>query len=362
MINPAGLPVNPVPPSVVIEQVIVDGRVIQAGENFQIPPGRGELEIHYTGISLASPERVRYRTRLDGYDSRWVDAGGRRAAYYTNLPPGRYRFNVAAASGDGVWNEEGAAVTLTLQPHFTETIWFYFLIGLLVMLAGAGVHALYRRDRERQLTAAQLESKLTRAQLRILEMQMQPHFLFNALNGIMVLIREDPGRAARMIARLSDFLRSGLQRADMREVPLRNELEVVDSYLEIELLRFGDRLTVDRHVDEEVLEALIPPMILQPLVENAIRHGVAQRRGPVTLEIVARRRNGFLDIRVRDDGAGLKSPPEALREHIGLGNTRSRLEQLYGRSHILSVEPRPGGGVEVTLQVPYHIPAVEEIK
>jgi ligand-binding sensor domain-containing protein len=355
MADPSSLPINAVAPLVVFEKVIIDRREAEGSEHLSFPPGDGEMEFHYAALSLSAPEYVRYKVKLEGFDRDWVDTGTRRAAYYTNIPPGDYSFHVMAGNSDGVWNKDGAAVAFVLKPHFRQTIWFFAILGVCVMLLGAGIHHLYRRDRDRQLIASQLESKLARAQLQVLEMQLQPHFLFNTLNGIMVLISDDPERASRMIARLSEFLRLALERRDVGEVTLQKELEFLDRYLQIEQLRFGDRLTVTQQIGDDSRDALVPSMILQPLVENAIRHGVSRRRGPAAIRIEAMHTNGSLALLVRDNGAGLgDSNGQEIKEGIGLRNTRARLQQLYGDRYRITLSGAPGGGVDVLLSIPFH--------
>jgi LytS/YehU family sensor histidine kinase len=182
-------------------------------------------------------------------------------------------------------------------------------------------------------------------------MQLDPHFLFNTLNGIMALIQENPQAAQRTVARLSEFLRLTLENSGVQEVPMQKELEFLDRYLQIEQLRFGDRLTVQQDVDPATLGGLVPSLILQPLVENAIKHGVAERRGPATILIQAARDDGRLVIHVRDNGGGIPSTPQ---EGIGLTNTRQRLQRLYGDEHVFELSSLEGGGVDVLLSIPYH--------
>lgn len=355
MVDPDSLPVNMVPPAVLLDRVTIGTRDVSPSAPFSAPPGDGDLEFAYLGISLSAPDLVQFRVMLTGFDKGWVDVGTRRVCSYTNIAPGSYTFRVQARNADGVWNEAGASFPLTIEPYFYQTSWFALICVLTVMMAGAGLHAAVQRDRDRQLVAAQLESQLAKAQLRVLEMQVQPHFLFNALNGIGVLVHEDPERATRMITRLSEFVRMALDRSGVQEISLREELTFVDRYLSIELLRFGDRLTVRQAVTEELLDALVPTMILQPLVENAIRHGVSKRRGQVTIRIEATRDNGSLNLHVRDDGAGIPmAGVEGIREGIGLTNTRARLHQLYGDAHRFELSSHPEGGVDVELAIPFH--------
>ena len=358
MVDPAKMPTNRVPPAVVIERVKVNNIEGVAASGITYPPGAGDLEFHFMGLSFTAPERVRYRYLLEGFNRQWIEAGDRRDAFYTNIPPGTYRFRVQAANSNGVWNEAGTAIAFTLRPHYYQTVWFAIAIGL--ALAGAIALGLfmYKRYRDREVRASQLESELAHAQVQILEMQLQPHFLFNTLNSIMVLIRQQPDLASRMVARLSEFLRLTLDSAGMQEVPLRRELEFLDRYLHIERIRFGDRLQFEQHVDPYLLDALVPNLILQPLVENAIRHGVSKRRGPALITVSAERSNGSLTIHVRDNGAGLSSRTGGvINEGIGLKNTRQRLQHLYGNEFAFSLESPPEGGVDVVLTLPFHNPS-----
>ena len=229
----------------------------------------------------------------------------------------------------------------------------YGIYGLLVLLNQ--VSRYYRRAREGELRSSRLQTQLTRAQLEALKMQLQPHFLFNTLHSISALLHRDPDAADRMIARLGDFLRLTLENSGAQEVSLQKELEFLTCYLEIERVRFHDRLTTSLEVEPGALDAPVPNLILQPIVENALRHGIAQTRGPGRVEISAKRENGSLRIRVRDNGPGLAAitrPDDGLKEGLGLSNTRARLEQLYGSAHRFELEIAPGGGLLVTLEIP----------
>jgi sensor histidine kinase YesM len=229
----------------------------------------------------------------------------------------------------------------------------YGIYGMLLLLNQ--VFRVLRRFREGELRASRLQTQLTRAQLEALKMQLQPHFLFNTLHSISALLHRDPDAADRMIARLGDFLRLTLDNSGAQEISLRKELEFLTCYLEIERVRFQDRLTTSLDVDPAALDAPVPNLILQPIVENALRHGIAQTRGPGRVEISAKREDRSLRIRVRDNGPGLRAitrPQDGLREGLGLSNTRARLEQLYGGSHRFELENAPDGGLLVTLEIP----------
>lgn len=218
-------------------------------------------------------------------------------------------------------------------------------------------HALlfYRRSQERERKAFELAAGLAQAKLQALRMQLQPHFLFNTLNAISTLVHRDARAADEMIGNLSDFLRLTLETADQQEVPLRQELDFLDRYLAIEQVRFGDRLRVTREIAPEVLSALVPSLILQPLVENAIRHGLEPSRQTGVLTITASRQDHALRLVVLDNGVGLKSKPSSSsREGIGLANTRARLRELYGDAAGLELKGGPEGGLAVELTLPLH--------
>ncbi len=207
-----------------------------------------------------------------------------------------------------------------------------------------------RRARERELRASQLEARLAEARLEMLRMQLHPHFLFNTLHAISALVHEDPEAADRMIAALSDLLRMALESAAEQEVPLRQELDFLNRYLEIQQMRFGDRLGVKLDAAAETLDVLVPNMMIQPLVENAIRHGIAPRAEGGALEISSRRRGERLAIEICDDGPGL---PQNSIEGIGLTNTRARLAHLYGNEQHFAIENREGRGACVRLEIPW---------
>ncbi len=212
----------------------------------------------------------------------------------------------------------------------------------------------YQGYRERERQAAALATELVQARLQALRMQINPHFLFNTLNTISALIHENPDAADRMIVRLSELLRRTLDRGDMQEVPLREEIEFLKSYLEIEQMRFPDRLTVTFDIEPKTNELLVPHLILQPLVENALRHGILPREEAGRVAISARLVDGqHVELKVRDDGMGLPASDAAPeREGIGLKNVRSRLAQLYGSAQEFEIGNVAGGGVEVRIRVP----------
>ncbi|MBI2929810.1 MAG: histidine kinase [Verrucomicrobia bacterium] len=228
------------------------------------------------------------------------------------------------------------------------------------------VHALsyYRRSQERERKAAELTASLAEAKLHALKLQLHPHFLFNALNAIATLVHKDPHAADDMIANLSELLRLALDSADVQEVPLRQELEFLDRYLEIEHVRLGERLRVEKDVAAATLDAAVPTMILQPLVENAIRHGIEPRKSAGIVTIRATREGELLHLSVCDNGVGLGAANQQReRTGIGLANTRARLAELYGERARLQLSGGDEGGLAVDVQLPFHTaPAASEAK
>lgn len=215
----------------------------------------------------------------------------------------------------------------------------------------------YRRYRVGEVRATRLEAQLATAQLHALKMQLQPHFLFNTLHSISALVHKDPQAADKMIARLGDFLRLTLDSAGVQEVSLHQELEFLKCYLDIEAIRFKDRLSVQMNIEPQTLAARLPNLILQPIVENAIRHGIAPRTDAGRIEIAARRFNGSLQVQITDNGPGLAANSNngrILKEGVGLANTQARLQQLYGDESRLDLANNGKGGFSVTLEIPFN--------
>jgi two-component system, LytTR family, sensor kinase len=262
----------------------------------------------------------------------------------------------------------------SLMSSYAATLAFLLIIGfhqailsywtlLGVQYALGWYHSYEERKQEAlrlELRSSQLESQLTQAHLSALKMQIQPHFLFNTLNAIMVLVRQQKGREAEeMLGRLSDLLRCVLDDVDAQEVPLRRELEYVQLYLSIEEVRFQDRLRIEIAAAPEVLDAAVPHMILQPIVENAIRHGIGRSSSAGRIRISACQVSEMLEMKVQDDGPGLETGLEfgkSGQSHgIGLANTRARLRELYGDAARLLVENGEDGGVAATVVLPCRI-------
>jgi len=222
--------------------------------------------------------------------------------------------------------------------------------------AAIGVaHAIefYHRARERERTTLQLRAQLSRAQLDALQSQLHPHFLFNTLHAASTLMHRDVEGADAMLTQLADLLRATLRHPGTHEIALHEELALLDRYLAIMRARFRDRLTVERDIASDAAGALVPLFLLQPLVENALEHGIARRAGAGRVELCAERSGAWLRIIVTDDGAGFSRAAPS-DDGVGLGNTRARLEELYGDAQCLTIEPTsPSGGTRVIIELPF---------
>ncbi|HSK20784.1 MAG TPA: histidine kinase [Longimicrobiales bacterium] len=272
--------------------------------------------------------------------------------------------HVAASSwlGDYVLSR-GPQPPWSLSESLSRLLTTFFVLELLTYFAVVGAYNAYdygRRYREREgqaarlaLRTSRLEASLSRAKLDSLRMQLNPHFLFNTLNAISVMaMKGEREGVVRMLMLLSDLLRLSL---DNRQhvLSLRDELAILDCYLEIENVRFRDRLTVERDIDPAVLDAEVPSLVLQPLVENAIRHGISRRAGPGVVRVEADAMDGkWLELRVLDTGPGVDATAASDGNGVGLANTRARLEQLYGSRQQLTLSDRAEGGACATVRLP----------
>jgi two-component sensor histidine kinase len=241
-------------------------------------------------------------------------------------------------------------------------VWTYWLVSTFALqffiycaiVAAAHSVVYYERSRERD----HLATRLADARLQLLSMQLQPHFLFNTLNTIAELVHGDPDAADYMITGLSDLLRRTLELGPAQEISLEAELDLLGRYLDIQKARFGDRLRVTIAVEDAARRAAVPVLLLQPLVENAIRHGLAERVASGRIDITARRDGTSLLIAVTDDGPGAAAHEASKSERVGLGNTRARLEALYGSQQRLEFANAPEGGARVSLDIPFKVAPV----
>ena len=251
------------------------------------------------------------------------------------------------------WRQRFPALIDCYRSYFGFGFYNDLIIASLIVIA---VHALlyYRNFRASELAQSSLKTQLAQSQLKALKMQLHPHFLFNTLHSISSLVLEDPPKANSMIARLGDFLRLTLDNSDQQLVSLKQETEFLRCYLEIEQVRFGDRLTVAFELEPQTLSAQVPHLILQPVVENAVQHGIAPRatRGHITIE--ARRLNSLLRLEVRDNGPGITSNGISLgMKGVGLSNVRARLDQIYGSDFRFELMNSRDGGLAVVMEIPF---------
>jgi two-component sensor histidine kinase len=241
------------------------------------------------------------------------------------------------------------------EPYFqiTNLVGQYLIFWGLVIVAHAWRY--HRRAEQRDLKTSQLEAVLAQTRLQMLTMQLQPHFLFNTLNTIAELVHREPAAAERMITGLSHLLRETLQAGGVERVPLEQELRLLDRYIEIQRARFGDRLQVTSSIADAARPAVVPGLLLQPLVENSIKHGIGARAAAGHIEIAAAREGDRLMIEIRDDGRGLRDGEVV--EGVGLGNCRARLSALFGSDVALTIANRPHGGTVVRLTMPFQVAA-----
>jgi signal transduction histidine kinase len=254
-----------------------------------------------------------------------------------------------------------SGVPMKVTPPFTEVIWVSFrsffgdlLYSFCLTVVAAYAWEYAKRVKREQLMQERLQARLARAELHALKMQLQPHFLFNTLHTISNLASIDSTKAQQMIARLSELLRLSLDHVSSEAVPVRRELDFLKTYLDIEQTRFEERLSVTIDFSEDVLDAEMPNMLLQPLVENAIKHGISKRAQGGSIMLVGRREHNRLVIVVSDDGAGTSNGTRG--SGIGISNTRARLQQMYGGDFIFEVRPTERGMV-IRIDIPFRIHA-----
>jgi len=280
------------------------------------------------------------------------EAGSRASSLLIHLPAS-VLFSLAymvLRAWIGTWQSDATFVE-AFQPLLVKT-WHFNLLIYWVIVAVSFAFDYYGKFRERELRAVELEKSLAQARLQALQMQLNPHFLFNSLHSISSLMHRDVEAADDMIARLSDLLRAALDSSETQEVALQEELKFLQRYLEIEQIRFGKRLTVKMEIAPDTLEAKVPNLILQPLVENAIRHGIEPHAKAGVIELRSTLADGRLVLEVLDNGGGLKNAA-AIDEGVGLSNTRARLRTLYGEDHHLELRNAPTGGLQVRLMIPF---------
>jgi two-component system LytT family sensor kinase len=261
---------------------------------------------------------------------------------------GQVWLNIAEKNTGGYFPVLWQLLTSPTMVNFRLRLLIYTIIVLVSLTIDY-----YTRFQKRELELSRLEKQLADAQLQALKMQLHPHFLFNTLNSVSALMYKDVQAAEAMILKLTNFLHMTLESSSSQEVTLKKELDFLNYYLQIEQIRFQDRLDVKMKIDPSTLDARVPNLIMQPIVENAIRHGVATRASQGHIEIRATRQNGVIQLQVQDNGPGLEMDNGGIREGVGLSNTRLRLQQIYGDTYRFDLMNAPEGGVVATVELPY---------
>jgi len=252
------------------------------------------------------------------------------------------------------WRQRYPALMDCYRAYFAFGFYIDLIIALLIVIA---IHALlyYQNFRASELAQSSLKTQLAEAQLKALKMQVHPHFLFNTLHSISSLVLEDPPKANSMIARLGDFLRLTLENSEQQLVTLKEETEFLRCYLDIEQVRFGDRLTISFELEPQTLSAQVPHLILQPVVENAVQHAIAPRATRGHINIEAKRLNSLLRVVVSDNGPGITSNAiSPTKKCVGLTNVRNRLQQVYGPDFRFELTNGKNGGLTVVMEIPFH--------
>ncbi len=353
VLDPSRLKVNAQPPGVVIEQVRIDDESVSPTSGIELPPGKSRFDFYYAGLSFVAPEKVRFKYKLDGFDKDWIDGGTRRVAYYTNLPPGQYKFRVMAANNDGVWNEAGASLDLYLKPHFYQTYWFYALSAAALALVIWQLYLLRVRQVKRRFAAVLEERNRIAREIH--------DNLAQEILGISIQLE----LVSRTMPKDAEATKSHLDRA---RVLVRNSIAEARRYiwdLRSQALEQNDlpsaltetarRLTAETNVQAQVqvsgtfrpLSALIEGNLLrigQEAINNAVRHAEAQRI-LINLKFDTKR----VQLSVRDNGRGFDTRAQGANGHFGLVGMRERAEQMGGT---LFVESGTGEGTEVIVEVP----------
>jgi ligand-binding sensor domain-containing protein len=379
--HPDSLQDNRLIPSIhLISFTVLDKPRVLATDRMELSYRENFLSFEFAALNYVMPEKNQYAYQLVGVDEKWVYAGTRRFARYTNLDPGEYTFRVKGSNNDGVWNEQGLTIFLLIHPPWWRTNWFITLaIATIIGLIYGGFR--YRigkiRKEEAQKTAfhkAQEEQKtafhkkVSELEMQALRAQMNPHFIFNCLNSINRFILKNQSEAASdYLAKFSRLIRLILQNSSALTISLESELEALDLYLKMEALRFEDKFTFHIHWGEEVeIDTDIPPLIIQPYVENAIWHGLMHKEGTGHIAIAVRQEYEMLTCIIEDDGIGrqraaeLKSKSATKSKSLGMQITTSRLEllsTLYGKHTTVEIIDLvdPAGkacGTRVLIQIP----------
>ncbi len=310
------------------------------------------FSFEFAALNYAASAQNQYAYKMEGFDQDWNRVGHRRLATYTNLNPGTYTFRVKAANNDGVWNEQGAAIKVTITPPFWQSWWFKIL-GLVVFMLIIKHLYDYQAQKRNVLEAKSLANL---SQLKLLRYQMNPHFLFNAHNSIRSMIMIDKERAWQMITELSEFFRYTLLNFNKVEASLEEEIKAVNNYLHIERIRYRDSLEVSFQIDEAAKKCAVPAFIFQPLVENAIKYGMYTSPTPLKVAVFIMLNDGVLSIDVSNTGELLKHATEGEKKDeahgASLENLKQRLELMFKEQYGFQVY-QENGWVHAKIRIHY---------
>ncbi len=324
------------------------------------------FELYYT--PWYSPKEIQYKYKLEGFDGDWINTdASKRVITYTNLAPGRYVFKIMRSHDRFGLEKEltEEAATFVVSPAFWQTWWFRLMV-LLLILGGAftyvklKIHRM-KKYRDQELKLSQMESKLTQAEIKALKAQLHPHFLFNTLNVISSLMHENVEAADNVLTRLGDLLRLMFSHSGQPMLRLKDEIEFIDIYLEMHMVRFQDKLKVSMDIPDNTSTAMVPNFLLQPLVENAVKYGVSKDRENNKIQVRSQRNGDRLLLVVRDNGPGIPSLETLgsgevinIDKGIGLKNIQERLQFHYGSDFKFKLENSIDGGLIVSIEIPYN--------
>ncbi|HYL98739.1 MAG TPA: histidine kinase, partial [Blastocatellia bacterium] len=355
VIDPDNLKLNELPPPVIVERVMADGKPVDPRAGIHFQPGTGKFEFHFTALSFLAPEKVKFKYKLEGFDTGWIDAGDLREASYTNLRPRSYTFRVKACNNDGVWNEEGASFNFTLNPHVYQTVWFYCLMGVCVLLIGLAAYRFRVRQIRKQFSAVLVErSRLAR---EIHDTLAQGFVAIGLqLSAATDKLKESPESAEQHLELAQKLIQSSLVEArrsvwDLRPQALEGgnlagalsdtaNRMITGSPIKLNFRVSGTPRVHPAQVESNLLR------IGQEALTNAVKHAASS-----TIALELSFNSGLVGIRVSDDGRGFNpdAAPAASAGHFGLVGIKERVEQLGGR---LRLKSSPGHGTEIEVQVP----------
>ena len=350
IVDPKNITKNSLPPPVAIEKIIVNDDTLSFASSHELSAGKKKLEFHYTALSLLAPEKNQFKYKLDGFDENWINAGTRRKAYYTNIPAGEYTFRVIACNNDGVWNEQGASMNITIPSHWWEIIWIQ--IGAFLLL-GFGVYVLFQSRisyiQKAEAHKTEINRQLAELEMKALRAQMNPHFIFNCLNSIQgCILAKETENAYSYLSKFAKLLRMILENSEETFIPLESELNMLKLYLELEALSyehaFSYSIIIDPHLN--MYDMIVPTMIIQPYVENAIWHGLVYKKGERKLTVKIKKQNESLICWVEDTGVGreraneLESVYNTKRKSRGMKITKERMniiQRITGQETLVNV-------------------------